>query len=259
MDQRRNFFSAEASQEELVANANSSSAGDRWLAAIQLGQESEVWAAELLWKLKDDTDDSTRSAAIASLRNFKQEVLFEVGGGGISEGYETFIPTTWKVRPLPKLEVASRDLFSASIIDILGAEGPTSGTRIFRLISKAVSASGNSYPSRTQIRDLLVPLLESHAVTRVDKHFESQILEHWIINLVGYPEFIIRERGEREIDEIPLNEAQGVLKNDARFMRRPDPDMGWEVLKRQYDIHQNEFHKVGEALEGSWQGLFKLT
>jgi hypothetical protein len=258
MDQRKNFFSTETSRDELIANSKSPSAADRWLAAIQLGQENDTWDAEILWKLKEDSDDSTRSAALASLRNFTKEVLSQISPE-LGAGHETFAPSTWKVRPLPKLEAATRDLFSASIIDILGAEGPTTGTRIFRLLSKAVAASSSSYPSRTQIRDLLKPLLEAHTVTRVDKHFEIQTLELWILNLVGYPELVIRERGDREIDEIPVNEAQAVLKNDVRFMRRPDPDMGWEVLKRQYSIQQSEFHKVGEALENSWQGLFNLN
>lgn len=257
MKERKNFFNSETNKDELISNSKSGSAAERWLAAIQLGRESELWAAELLWKLKEDSDESTRGAALASLRNFSADTLNQVGFEG-SESAIAFVPTSWKVRPLPKLEVATRDLFSASIIDILGAEGPTSGTRVFRLLIKAVAASGANYPSRTQVRDLLKPLVEKHAVTRVDKHLDSQHLEHWILNLVGYPEFVIRERGDREIDEIPVNEAQSVLKADLRFMRRPDSDTGWEVLKRQYAIQQNEFHLVGEALEGPWQGLFKL-
>jgi hypothetical protein len=258
MSERKNFFGTETSKDELLANSNSVQSGDRWLAAIQLGQESDLWAAEILWKLKEDSDESTRSAALSSLRNFSAETLSKIGIDGSERGI-AFVPASWKVRPLPKLEAATRDLFSASIIDILGAEGPTSGTRIFRLLTKAVAASGESYPSRTQVRDLFKPLLENRALTRVDKQIDSQILEHWILSLLGYPEFVIRERGDREIDEIPFNEAQGVLKADPRFMRRPDPDTGWEVLKRHYGIQQNEFHLVGEALEGPWQGLFKLN
>jgi hypothetical protein len=84
------------------------------------------------------------------------------------------------------------------------------------------------------------------------------MLDLWILNISGYPEIVIREREGREIIEIPVNEAQGVLRQDSSFMRRPNPEMGWEVLKRQYSIQRNEFHLVGEALENQWQGLFNL-
>lgn len=258
MNERRDFFAYDASEEELIRQSKSTSADERWLAAIQLGQTHTAFAANLLWVLKEDSDESTRTAATMALRNFPVEILALVELDKFA-GDVNFEPTHWKVRPLPKYVADSRDLYSAAMIDIVSSEGPTSGNRIFRLLSQASAAGGAYHPTRTQVRDTALALVEYRALSRVDKHFDSPLLEHLIMTIPGVPEVIIRDRFGREIADIPINEAQEVLRADARFMRRPSPDMGWEVLMRHYDIKPNEFHLVGEALEGPWQGLFKLN
>jgi hypothetical protein len=258
MNQRRDFFAYDTSEEELKLQSESTSADDRWLAAIQLGQTHTVSAAKLLWVLKEDSDESTRIAATMSLRNFPVEILRSMELDKLA-GDLTFEPTQWKVRPLPKYGADSKDLYSAAMVAIVSSEGPSSGNRIFRLLSQAAAAGGAYHPTRTQVRDIALALVEYRALSRVDKHFDNPLLEHLIVTIPGLPEVFIRDRFGREIADIPINEAQEVLRADSRFMRRPSPDMGWEVLMRHYDIKPNEFHLVGEALEGPWQGLFLLA
>jgi hypothetical protein len=257
VNQRRDFFSFEATESELTSQAGSDNPDDRWLAAIQLGQIHELWSARILWRLKEDPDESTKNASVTAIRNFPVQVL-NLLDPSASSSNNSFEPVRWKVRPLPKFEAAVRELYGACVLDILTAEGPTTGGRIYRLLSQASAAAGVFPPSRIQIKDLVAKLFSQGTVSRVDKHFDSQMLDLWILNISGYPEIVIREREGREIIEIPVNEAQGVLRQDSRFMRRPNPEMGWEVLKRQYSIQRNEFHLVGEALENQWQGLFNL-
>jgi hypothetical protein len=257
VNERRDFFSFEATESDLTAQAVSENPDDRWLAAIQLGQIHELWSAQLLWRLKEDSDESAKNAAIAAIRAFPSEIL-NLLDPSISLTDAAFEPTQWKVRPLPKFEAAVREIYGACVLDILIAEGPTTGGRIFRLLASATAAGGAFPPSKGQIKDLVEKLFSQGTISRVDKHFDSQLLDLWILNMSGYPEIAIRGREGRHIVEIPMNEAQAVLRSDERFMRRPNPDMGWEVLKRHYSIEPNEFHLVGEALENQWQGLFNF-
>lgn len=258
MTERSSFFSNEFDESEVAALSESPEPGDRWLAAIQLGQTSSLWAAQILWKLRLDEDSSTRTAAISAIRKYEPSVLAELGLN-VDSGNTKFEPQVWKAHPLPKYEAASRELYAASIVDILGCEGPTTGGRVFRLLCAAAVAGGNSYPSRNQVKELVSKLFEMGSITRTDKHLDSSIFDMWILNLPDYPDLVIRPRMSRDLTEIPVNEAQAVLRQDPRFMRRPNPDMGWEILKRQYEIGQNEFHLVGEALENQWLGLFNLN
>ena len=258
MSDRKDFFSLDASREEVSEQAISSSPDDRWLAAIQLGQVMEKWAAELLWKLKNDSDESTRNAAYTGLRAFDGELLANLDSAN-EFSKSDFSPANWKIRPLPKYALASKLLYAACIQDIVGSEGATTGNRLMNLLNQASLAGGSGSLSRNQIREIVSHLVANGSLTRVDRHLQSETLDLWIMNKVGYPEFVIRGRESRTFAEIPVNEAQAVLKSDPKYMRRPNPDLGWEVLRRQYDIQPNEFHLVGEVLEGPWQGLFKFV
>jgi hypothetical protein len=197
MSDRIAFFGADADFDEACELAVSTDSSDRWLAAVQLGQIKTLSSAEILWRLREDTDESTRLAATNALRGFDSSLTSSLSN--ISEtldGLQVF--GTWKVRPLPKLESATKEAFAACVMDLLATEGPTTGSRIYRLLCQATAASSENYPSRTQVRDICQTLVVQSTICRVDKHFDSDRLDQWILNVPGFPDFQIRNRGTRE-------------------------------------------------------------
>ncbi len=254
--ERRSFFSAEIDQGELSSKAKSLSDVDRWLAAVALGQVHELWAFDLLRKLKIDQDDNTRTAANNALRQFPRSFFEALNLEGDHSG-EVFKSGVWKVRPLPTYESSNRDLFLAAIMDIVSTEGPVTGGRIqSRLLSATVINSGRRV-SNGRLQTLLTELLKANKLTRADSHLDSDEVVLWIVHAPGTPEYVIRGRDGRDITEIPVNEARAVLL-DSRLMRRnpSNRDAGFRVLMEHYGIKPNEFFLVGEAMEKQWQTLF---
>lgn len=254
--ERKNFFETQSSKEDMHLAAESASQDERWLAALQLSQIFEPWSADLLWRLKDDPDESTRTAARNALRTFPKELLASREQDA-QEGAEVEA-SVWKTRPLPTLVSTSRDQYLAAILDLLNSEGPTAGGRIFRLLVACAQASGSKPPGRGQVKLLLDAMYQANSVSRVDEHLNSDQLDLWIVVAKGWPEFVIRPRNGRDLRDIPVNEARAVLRGDRRFMRdTSNAEIGFRALKMHYEIADNEFHVVGEVLENQWLGLFK--
>lgn len=256
MSERKDFFQAVVDERSIREGANSPDSTQRWFAVIQLSQIIERWSCDLLWGLKDDEDESTRVAARNALRNFPKEFLT----GRTTEEFssEPISVSIWKVRPLPTLNASSRDLFLAAVLDLLNAEGATTGGRIFRLLGACNQASGSKTIGRGQVKQLLDDLHKANRIARVDEHLDSDLIDSWIVIPRGWPEYVIRPRNSRDLRDIPITEARAVLRNDRRFMRdTTKTDLGFRALREQYEIADNEFHVVGEALENQWLGLFK--
>ncbi len=256
VDDRRGFFDEDSNKDAISLDSVSPDSGNRWFAAVQLSQIYEPWAADLLWKLKDDPDESTRNAARNALRTFPKELLASREQDA-QEAVEAEA-SVWKTRPLPTLVATSRDQYLAAILDLLNSEGPTAGGRIFRLLVACAQASGSKPPGRGQVKLLLDAMYQANSVSRVDEHLDSDKLDLWIVVAKGWPEFVIRPRNGRDLRDIPVNEARAVLRGDRRFMRdTTNAEIGFRALKMHYEIADNEFHVVGEALENQWLGLFK--
>ncbi len=252
---RNKFFGDKAPFEELLEQSRSSDATERWIAAIGLSQHKTLESARILWALSRDDDPVTRDAATVGLREFDSSVLKlleqETSGNAETE----FVPDVWKYQNIGPLTKESEGLFLETIENILSVEGPTTGSRIQRLLGMA-SGQGRSM-SQPKVSKLLERLLFTHAITRIDIHFDSEDLSIWIVKLPTQPDFVIRDRNDRLLTEIPVNEARAILSADRQFQRKPDNrEVAFAILTEKYAIASNEFFLVGKALEHQWQGLF---
>jgi len=255
--ERKSFFSNKFERSDLESKASSNRIDDRWLAAVALSRVLETWAFDLLQELKTDRDESTRSAALASLRHFPRE-YFDRFRGGEAAGQDTeFSPGIWKLKPLPEYEHELRDLFLAAVLDLVGTEGPVTGSRIQSMLTKASVIGGGGKVSKGRTRTLLIELLNSNLLTRADSHLSNDDIDLWIVHQPGSPAFVLRRRMGRELVEIPVNEARAVLMNSTKFRRNPkNRDAAFRILMDHYEIKQNEFFLVGEAMAFQWQTLF---
>jgi len=255
--QRKSFFSASLERSDLESKATSNRVDDRWLVAVALGRVVEAWAFDLLQELKTDSDESTRSAALASLRQFPREFFDRFRGGETSSPDTEFIPGIWKLKPLPEYEHELRDLFLAAVLDIVGTEGPVTGSRVQSMLTKASFIGGGGKVSKGRTRTLLIELLDSNLLTRADSHLSKDDIDLWIVHQPGSPGYVLRRRMGRELVEIPVNEARAVLEYSAKFRRNPkNRDAAFRILMDHYEIKQNEFFLVGEAMALQWQTLF---
>ena len=255
--ERKSFFSAALERSELESKASSNRVDDRWLVAVALSRVLETWAFDLLQELKTDSDESTRSAALASLRQFPREFFEQFRGSELTRQETDFVPGIWKLKALPEYEHELRDLFLAAVLDLIGVEGPVTGSRIQAMLTKASFIGGGGKVSKGRTRTLLVELISSNLLTRADSHLSNDDIDLWILHQPGSSAFVIRRRMGRELVEIPVNEARAVLEQSAKFRRNPkNRDAAFRILVDQYEIKQNEFFLAGEALALQWQTLF---
>jgi hypothetical protein len=255
--ERKSFFAAVIEQNDLELKATSSRVDDRWLAAVALSRVFEDWAFDLLHQLKTDTDESTRSAARAALRQFPRDFFDRFAGAGSAPKDTDFVPGIWKLRPLPEYEHAIRDLFLAAVVDLISVEGPVTGSRVQTMLTKASLIGRGGKVSKGRTRTLLVELLDSNLLTRADSHLSNEDIDLWILHQPGTPELLVRKRMGRELIEIPVNEARAVLQLSSKFRRNPkNRDSAFRILMDHYEIKQNEFFLVGEAMANQWQTLF---
>jgi hypothetical protein len=181
--ERRSFFSAEINRTDLESKAHSSLEVDRWLAAVALQQVHEDWSFDLLWSLKVDSDEHTRTAALSALRTFPPS-FFESSAQGATTP-SSFAQGIWKVRPLPVFNEANSDLYLAAVIDLVAVEGAVTGGRINSRLSLATIAGCGSRVSQGRVKTLLKTLLDSNLLTRADAHLGSGDLSLWILHAPG--------------------------------------------------------------------------
>ena len=258
---RNSFFDDPSSKIDLESRAKSKDAFERWSVSVELGHISEAWAIALLWKLKTDEDENTRTAAINSLRHFTPGEIASAVGTQSSD----FTPASqglkeWKIRTLPELNDETIGLFETVILDILATEGPTPGCRIFRLIGSSVNPNNKYVVSKNSIKKILASLQRRNIITRNDFFTQLDDLEVANFHLTNSPSVVLRSRGTRELQEIPITELREALQSNVRAMRRSnDSDFLFKCLVSQYEISPSEFHVVGRLLEKEWLGLFNLA
>ena len=253
---RKSHFDSGLERSQIEFMSNSSVAMDRWLSVIAAGQFLEEWALEIVWRLKSDQDENTRTAALHSLRNFPQDLLqnhHDISLGVLGD----FVPGVWKYRPLPEYSTNNKNLYFAAVIDILNTEGPSTGNRIERLLNMGSKVANNGSISKGRTKTILDSLISSNAITRADTYLDSSNIDHWILHIPGSPEFIIRGRNSRFLSEIPVNEARSIyLSNISIDPDNPDSDAAISILIDHYEIQNNELHKIGAAMAVQWEKLF---
>lgn len=258
---RKSFFEEQSSEQSLRARARDSDTFVRWACAVELGQLTNPWAIQLLWELKTDSNDHTRAAALNSLKQFSE---VEISSSlGTSFGESAMVDRSyseWKIRPLPNLSDETSAIFETAIIDILATEGPTTGSRIFRLMSESIDPNNRFVLSKHRLSKVLKALVLTNTLTRNDYTPSKSDLETSTYHLTSLPGVAIRPRGTRRLEEIPVTEVRELLNSNPRVRRRSgDLDFQFRVVSEEFQILPNEFHIVGALLEREWFGLFSKS
>lgn len=255
---RKSFFEEQSSEESLRERSLDPDPFVRWACAVELGQLTSVWAIELLWQLKTDSNEHTRAAAVNSLKQFSElEISSGLGNSFAESAHVDRSYSEWKIRPLPNLSDETSAIFETAIVDILATEGPTTGARIFRLMSASIDPNNRFVLSKHRLNKVLESLVLVNTLTRNDYTPSKNDLETSTYHLTSLPGIAIRPRGTRRLEEIPVTEVREVLNLNPRVRRRSgDLDFQFRVIAEEYQILQKELHIVGALLEREWFGLF---
>lgn len=255
---RASFFESPSSEKELSEKAAHPDAFQRWACAVELGQIHEEWSVKLLQKLQLDDDELTRQAAKQSLKSIPKRLL--VSGMEMIDGKNLNLEISyedWKIRTLPELTGDLNQVIEALVIDILGTEGPSTGSRLIRLIRESLSLNEPSSFTKKQLNSALNNLLRANRVARNDFFPERDDLSTSTYYLATLPPVAIRPRGSRQLDEIPATEIRHLLDSHPRARRGAlSPDMGYRIISEHYAIKPHEVHIVGGLLEKEWLGIF---
>lgn len=255
---RKSFFEDSSSQEELLSRAQSADAFLRWSAAVELGQLTTEWAISELWRLQHDPDENTRNAAKSGLAHRTPiELAAAIGESANDIPHSSQDYREWKIRPLPALDETTEPIYKNVILDILATEGPTVGSRIYRLTGSSMNPNNVFSISKSRLKKILRVLIEDGVLQRHDFTPSTEDLETSTYFISGRESVAIRPRGKRMLSEIPVTEVRAILNADPRVARRQnDFDFQFKVLARQYEISEKELFVVGGLLEREWLGLF---
>lgn len=163
----------------------------------------------------------------------------------------------WKIRVLPEHTGDLNPVIEALVIDILGTEGPSTGSRLIRLIRESLATNDPSSFTKKHLNSALNNLLRVNRVARNDFFPEKDDLSTSTYYLATLPRVAVRPRGSRQLDEIPATEIRYLLDSHPRAQRRAlSPDMAYRVISEHYEIKPHEVHIVGGLLEKEWLGIF---
>lgn len=264
MQTRREFFEVELNFPQLEEHARSSDSSIRWASAIELGELGTEEAISLLWSLTTDEDEHVRDAANLGLQNCDQQIVGKVlaskwvqqepaSNDDVSLTTQKHIP--WKIRPLEVPSSENEWAVDAAVLNIIQVEGPVTGSRLLRLYGNAAYPSNPRKLPKSRIQTA-VKRLERRNLVGIINDKSSKDLEFWTLFKQGTPEIIVRDQGQRKLNEIPVTEViarvRMELGDEFDFASQNEK---FASLQKVYGIKQAELHKVGEVLANEWSSF----
>jgi HEAT repeat protein len=271
----RDFFGEGTSLDALIERADSSNPMERWAAVIGLGEDGSEGAVHTLRAYLDDPDEYVRDAARSALLKFDRAVLLRAGlaaqpdrvpiriyqPGSIRFATHLEAPrhTVWKIRPLPDIAKDNMWLVDAAIIDIVDTEGPVTGHRLHHLYSRGAWPNEPWKLSSGKLQMAVDRLIRQHLISRSDDMTSDQLAGR-ILHRTGSQGVVVRQRGTRELRDIPVNEVRQVLLELSRSLDgslKLDNNRAFQLIFDFYNIEQQEYHVVGKLLAEEWSSLLR--
>ncbi len=145
------------------------------------------------------------------------------GGGGAADGggEKAYDPAagprpyeTWQGDGLPDPRTAAVSQVASFLLEIVGAEGPITADRAYRLYIRASGSSKVTQRARAPMEQALsrLRLRGQVEVDELDNAGESQ----QVLRLRDTPPVVVRELGERTLYEVPLNEIAELMGHKRR-------------------------------------------
>ena len=129
---------------------------------------------------------------------------------------------------VPDPRTASQEELASLLADIARREGPVVAIRAYRLINRASGRQRLTTPARRALnRACAVAVRIGHVVATNPLAREGQA--QLVLRSPNRPNVVLRERGPRELDELPPDEIAALL----RVLRETEGTMETEALKRQ--------------------------
>lgn len=127
----------------------------------------------------------------------------------------------WHPQTVPDPRVAPLTQIAQGLIDIIATEGPVVEERVYRLYSRAAGIQKTGRQIRSTLhRALGIAVRQGLVIDRTELHTQNRVQR--VVRLADTPEVVLRTRGDRTLEEIPLSEIAAVmhrLLGDADFDR----------------------------------------
>ncbi|MDP2402047.1 MAG: hypothetical protein Q8M66_08715, partial [Actinomycetota bacterium] len=143
------------------------------------------------------------------------------------------------------------------LFDIVQTEGPVLVERLLRLYRRGCEMNGIKRVSTSKITKALKNLIDQGRVVRSDD-YRSDSVERWVVHERGSQGAVLRQRGTRELGEIPPGEVAAALQASVRRSRGPvDTDAAYEAIITFYEMSPQEASRVGSLLLDEWASLLQ--
>lgn len=266
METRKEFFEVEINFEALQDHARSKDSTIRWASAVELGQLGTEDAISLLWSLTTDSDEHVRDAANLGLQQCEQQLVGKVlatkwiipeSNDGLDSESAVAKHKAWKIRPLEVPTLENQWAVDAALLNIIQVESPITGSRLLRLYGNAAYPSNPRKLPKSRIQSALKRLEKRKLIGMLDNDSYTGF-EYWTIYKVGTPQVIVREQGQRKLNEIPVTEVIARVKLElGDEFDSVGQNQKFASLQKVYGIKQSDLHKVGEVLANEWANFLR--
>lgn len=268
----KDFWESNPSIDDLVERTRDGDPLERWAAVFELGELGDARAVDRLKLLTSDSDEFVRDAARSALGKIDLEILREAGSLDASDStcvtrakrLKTHLDApayvAWKTRPLPVPSRGRTWIIDTVLQEIAEVEGPVTSGRAVSLYCQAASPNNLSSVPRAPIAAGIARLVKNGKLTRCDD-FTSEKVEDWVLQRAGSPCNCVRQRGPRELKEIPISEVREALRSmggPAARRRGLDRERAFELIVSFYAA-ERELEKIGLLLTNQWRGLLDAT
>ena len=129
---------------------------------------------------------------------------------------------------VPDPRTADQAQLVGLLAEVVEREGPVVAIRAYRLINRASGSRRLTGPARQALNRACAAAVRTRVVTETNPlKYEGQA--QLVLRRPGSRETLLRERGPRELDELPPDEIAAML----RILRAGSPELDPEALKRQ--------------------------
>ena len=132
------------------------------------------------------------------------------------------------VGPVPDPRTAEQEHLVSLLAEVAECEGPIVAIRAYRLINRASGSQRLTAPARKALNRACAAAARKGLLATTNP-LQREGQSHLVLRSPGSPEIIVRERGPRELEELPPDEVAAMLRLLGTDTVATDP----EALKRQ--------------------------
>ncbi len=187
--------------------------------------------SETLWQKRDlsssfrpHNDEEPASPYTDSTPQHLVPIPLDTGSSGRLARYVEWEPADLVLDP----RIAEREHLVSLLAEVAACEGPVVAIRAYRLINRASGSQRLTAPARKALNQACAEAVRKGLLTAANP-LSKEGQQQLVLRRPGSPEVLIRERGPRELEELPPNEVAAMLVLIGTETGTTEP----EALKRQ--------------------------